>query len=47
MIGDTNLFLNNSEDLHTAEVEIMIADTAHRNKKRGWESIMLMMRYGN
>lgn len=44
MIGDTNLFLQNSQG---AEIEIMIADEASRGKKRGWESVILMLLYGN
>ena len=43
MVGDTNLFL--SED-STAEAEIMIADTRHRGKGLGWESMLLMLRFG-
>ncbi|XP_032667869.1 N-acetyltransferase 9-like protein isoform X2 [Odontomachus brunneus] len=46
MIGDTNLFFNDPEESHTAEVEIMIADMASRGKRRGWESVILMIRYG-
>lgn len=47
MIGDTNLFFNDSQEPHIAEIEIMIADEACRGKKRGWESVILMMHYGN
>jgi RimJ/RimL family protein N-acetyltransferase len=47
MIGDTNLFFNDSQESHATEIEIMIADEASRGKKRGWESVILMMRYGN
>lgn len=47
MIGDTNLFFNDSQESNIAEIEIMIADEAHRGKKRGWESVILMMHYGN
>ncbi|KMQ93683.1 n-acetyltransferase 9-like protein [Lasius niger] len=46
MIGDTNLFFNDSQQPNIAEIEIMIADEASRGKKRGWESVLLMMRYG-
>ncbi|XP_067205843.1 alpha/beta-tubulin-N-acetyltransferase 9 isoform X2 [Linepithema humile] len=46
MIGDTNLFLNEPQESCIAEVEIMIADEASRGKKRGWESVILMMCYG-
>ncbi|XP_011172332.1 N-acetyltransferase 9-like protein isoform X2 [Solenopsis invicta] len=46
MVGDTNLFLHNSQGLCIAEIEIMIADEASRGKKRGWESVVLMLLYG-
>ncbi|KAL0131764.1 hypothetical protein PUN28_002957 [Cardiocondyla obscurior] len=45
MVGDTNLFLYTQES-HTAEIEIMIAEEASRGKKRGWESVILMLLYG-
>lgn len=44
MIGDTNLFLD--EDGKCAEAEIMIAEPFARGKKRGWEAMLLMLRYG-
>ena len=43
MIGDTNLFL---QDNGMAEAEIMIAETKYRSKRRGWEAMCLMFRYG-
>lgn len=54
MVGDTNLFLGPKEEsegggeLHqqTAEAEIMIAESAARGRKLGWESINLMLKYG-
>ncbi|XP_014600686.1 PREDICTED: uncharacterized protein LOC106785058 [Polistes canadensis] len=46
MIGDTNLFFNDMECKHTAEAEIMIAEKESRSKRRGWEAILLMLRYG-
>ncbi|XP_011696952.1 PREDICTED: N-acetyltransferase 9 isoform X2 [Wasmannia auropunctata] len=46
MIGDTNLFLQNSQGLCIGEIEIMIADEASRGKRRGWESVILMLLYG-
>lgn len=47
MIGDTNLFFNNPQEPHVAEIEIMIAHLASRGKRRGWESVILMIYYGN
>lgn len=47
MIGDTNLFLHDSQGLCIAEIEIMIADEASRGKRKGWESVILMLLYGN
>lgn len=45
MIGDTNFFF--SGDTHDqAEAEIMIAEEWARGNKRGWEAILLMLRYG-
>ncbi|KAF3420586.1 hypothetical protein E2986_11231 [Frieseomelitta varia] len=46
MIGDTNLFFNESDQPNIAEVEIMIADVTYRRRKRGWEAIILMLLYG-
>ncbi|XP_066992155.2 N-acetyltransferase 9-like protein isoform X2 [Anabrus simplex] len=47
MIGDTNLFMLPDEDsLNTAEAEIMIAEMSARRKRRGWEAMLLMLRYG-
>jgi len=47
MIGDTNLFFFRSEDcVQLAEAEIMIAEESARRKRRGWEAMLLMLRYG-
>ncbi|KAF7395305.1 hypothetical protein HZH68_009355 [Vespula germanica] len=46
MIGDTNLFFNDMECKYTAEAEIMIAEKEYRHKRRGWEAILHMLRYG-
>jgi hypothetical protein len=47
MIGDTNLFFYHSEDcVRLAEAEIMIAEKSARRKRRGWEAMLLMLRYG-
>jgi len=46
MIGDTNLFLHDSQGSCVAEIEIMIVDEASRGRRRGWESVILMLLYG-
>ena len=46
MVGDTNLFLTDTEDKTIAEAEIMIAEPALRGGRRGWEAMLLMLRYG-
>lgn len=46
MVGDTNLFLTDCEDRGLAEAEIMIAEPALRGARRGWEAMLLMLRYG-
>lgn len=46
MIGDTNLFFNESEQPGSAEAEIMVASVAYRGKRRGWEAMILMLLYG-
>jgi RimJ/RimL family protein N-acetyltransferase len=48
MIGDTNLFFckNDDGDL-IGETEIMVAEKSARGGRRGWEAMLLMLRYGN
>ncbi|XP_064478553.1 N-acetyltransferase 9-like protein [Ornithodoros turicata] len=46
MIGDVNLFFNNQDDPHEAEIEVMIAEPAYRKKGLGKQAICTMMRYG-
>lgn len=46
MIGDTNLFFPDTENLSLAEAEIMIAEEKFRGKGRGWEAMLLMLHYG-
>jgi hypothetical protein len=47
MIGDTNIFFNKNElGQLVGEAEIMIAEKWARGQKRGWEAMLLMMKYG-
>lgn len=46
MAGDVNLFFNDHDDSHFAEVEVMIAEAAHRGKGFGKEAVLLMLQYG-
>ncbi|CAF1020549.1 unnamed protein product [Adineta ricciae] len=45
MIGDVNLFLNDPDDLHCGEVEIMIAEEKARHKGYGIETLHTFFRY--
>jgi len=47
MIGDVNLFLNDSDDIHCGEIEIMIAEITARQKGYGIETLYTFIRYGN
>ena len=46
MIGDVNLFLNDQDDIHCGEIEIMIAEGTARHKGCGLETLVTFMRYG-
>ncbi|CAA0837020.1 Acyl-CoA N-acyltransferases (NAT) superfamily protein [Striga hermonthica] len=45
MVGDVNIFMNDLDDLHIAEVEIMIAEQKSRGKGLAKESVLLMMAF--
>ncbi|TPX67328.1 hypothetical protein SpCBS45565_g03880 [Spizellomyces sp. 'palustris'] len=45
MVGDVNLFFNDHDDPHSAELELMIAEPSARRQGLGIEAAMLMMRY--
>lgn len=46
MVGDTNLFLNDVENRHCAEIEVMIAEPSSRGKGLGLEATLSMLYYG-
>lgn len=46
MIGDVNLFISMVNETKTAEVSIMIADSAMRSKGYGFEALIHMLQYG-
>jgi hypothetical protein len=46
MIGDVNLFLNDADDIHCGEIEIMIAEVTARQKGFGIETLYTFLRYG-
>ena len=46
MAGDVNLYFNDHDDEHCAEIEIMIAEASSRRKGLGREAVCLMMKYG-
>lgn len=46
MIGDVNLFLNDPDDDHCGEIEIMIVETTARHKGYGLETLYTFLRYG-
>ncbi|KAL8145581.1 GCN5-related N-acetyltransferase 9 [Apium graveolens] len=43
MVGDVNIYMNDLEDSHIAEIEIMIAEPKSRGKGLGKKSVMMMM----
>ncbi|XXG44835.1 hypothetical protein AAC387_Pa02g0080 [Persea americana] len=45
MVGDVNIYMNDLDDLQTAEIEIMIAEPTSRGKGLGEESILMMMTF--
>ncbi|XP_057429456.1 GCN5-related N-acetyltransferase 9 isoform X2 [Lotus japonicus] len=45
MVGDVNVFMNDLDNPHMAEVEIMIAEQKSRGKGLGKESVLMMMAF--
>ncbi|KAG0464323.1 hypothetical protein HPP92_020392 [Vanilla planifolia] len=45
MVGDVNIYMNDPDNLHSAEIEIMIAEPKSRGKGLGEESILMMMEF--
>ncbi|KAG9443583.1 hypothetical protein H6P81_014923 [Aristolochia fimbriata] len=45
MVGDVNIYMNDVDDLHLAEIEIMIAEPKSRSKGLGKESVEMMMAF--
>ncbi len=46
MAGDVNLFLNDSDDLFNAEIEVMIAEHGFRNLGIAREALLMLMLFG-
>lgn len=47
MVGDTNIFFHKNDNGQLiGETEIMVAEKTARGGRRGWEAMLLMMRYG-
>mmetsp|Transcript_10193 Transcript_10193/g.13267 ORF Transcript_10193/g.13267 Transcript_10193/m.13267 type:complete len:206 (-) Transcript_10193:1364-1981(-) len=47
MVGDVNLFFNDPEDKHAAEIEVMVAVTEARRGGIGLCAVTLMMKYAH
>eukprot|EP00042_Codosiga_hollandica_P018093 m.51940 g.51940 ORF g.51940 m.51940 type:complete len:146 (-) comp48388_c0_seq1:41-478(-) len=47
MAGDVNLFFNDHDDPHSAEVEVMIAEPSYRGRGFGKAAVLAMMHYGH
>ncbi|KAL4444972.1 hypothetical protein ABPG77_004022 [Micractinium sp. CCAP 211/92] len=47
MAGDVNIFLNDHEEPHTAEIEIMVAEPRSRRKGIAEEALTLFMAYAS
>nr|KYP43029.1 N-acetyltransferase 9-like protein [Cajanus cajan] len=45
MVGDVNIFMNDLDNPHVAEVEIMIAEPKSRRKGLAKESVLMMMTF--
>ncbi|KAK7260714.1 hypothetical protein RIF29_26986 [Crotalaria pallida] len=45
MVGDVNVFMNDLDNPHMAEVEIMIAEPKSRGKGLGKESVLMMVAF--
>ena len=43
MAGDVNLFLNDTDDAHAAEIEVMIAEPKYRRQGLGRTATLLMI----
>nr|XP_043624497.1 N-acetyltransferase 9-like protein [Erigeron canadensis]XP_043624498.1 N-acetyltransferase 9-like protein [Erigeron canadensis] len=43
MVGDVNVYMNDLEDSHLGEIEIMIAEPKCRGKGLGMESVLMML----
>jgi len=46
MVGDVNIFLNDVDNHHCAEIEVMIAEPSSRGRGLGLQATLAMMHYG-